>query len=116
VLMHAVSRLALHPVLTNIQVSWVKLGREGVKICLNAGANDMGGTLMNESISRAAGTQHGQEFPPEAMEALIRSIGRTPQQRDTLYRPVSDERRAVSFGAPELTPVVQTPPRKLAHA
>ena len=116
VLMHAISRLALHPLITNVQVSWVKMGPEGSAQCLNAGANDMGGTLMNESISRAAGTQHGQEFPPEAMEALIRSIGRTPQQRDTLYRPVSDERRAVSFGAPELTPVVQTPPRKLAHA
>jgi FO synthase len=71
VLMHAVARLALHPVLTNIQVSWVKLGREGVRLCLNAGANDLGGTLMNESISRAAGTEHGQELPPEDMEALI---------------------------------------------
>ncbi len=116
VLMHAVSRLALHPLITNVQVSWVKMGPEGAAQCLNAGANDMGGTLMNESISRAAGTQHGQEFPPEAMEALIRSIGRTPQQRDTLYRPVSAERREVSFGAPELAPVIQTPPRKLAHA
>jgi FO synthase len=116
VLMHAISRLALHPLITNVQVSWVKMGPEGAAQCLNAGANDMGGTLMNESISRAAGTQHGQEFPPEAMEALIRSIGRIPQQRDTLYRPVSDERREVSFGAPELAPVIQTPPRKLAHA
>ena len=53
--------------------------------CLNAGANDLGGTLMNESISRAAGTEHGQEFPPEAMEALIRSLGRMPEQRTTLY-------------------------------
>jgi hypothetical protein len=77
VLMHAVARLALHPVLTNIQVSWVKLGREGVRVCLKAGANDMGGTLMNESISRAAGTEHGQELPPLEMEALIRSLGRT---------------------------------------
>jgi FO synthase len=67
---------------------------------------------MNESISRAAGTQHGQEFPPEAMEALIRSIGRVPRQRDTLYRPVAAERRAVSYGAAELAPVVLTPPRK----
>ena len=52
------------------------------------GANDLGGTLMNESISRAAGTEHGQEFPPEAMEDLIRSLGRTPEQRTTLYGPV----------------------------
>ena len=73
VLMHAVARLVLHPLITNIQTSWVKMGPEGAALCLNAGANDLGGTLMNESISRAAGTQHGQEFPPEAMEALIRS-------------------------------------------
>ena len=71
---------------------------------------------MNESISRAAGTQHGQEFPPEAMEALIRSIGRVPQQRDTLYRPVPEERRAASFVAEELAPIVLTPPRKRVAA
>ena len=85
VLMHAVARLALHPHITNIQTSWVKMGPEGAAACLNAGANDLGGTLMNESISRAAGTEHGQEFPPEAMEELIRSLGRTPEQRTTLY-------------------------------
>jgi FO synthase len=116
VLMHAVARLVLHPLITNIQTSWVKMGPEGAALCLNAGANDLGGTLMNESISRAAGTQHGQEFPPEAMEALIRSIGRIPVQRDTLYRPASQERRAVSFSAAELAPVVQTPPRKMQVA
>src|SRR3712207_6325101 len=88
VLMHAVARLALHPHITSIQTSWVKMGPEGAATCLRSGANDLGGTLMNESISRAAGTQHGQEFPPEAMEALILSIGRQPEQRDTLYRPV----------------------------
>ncbi len=116
VLMHAIGRLALHPLITNIQTSWVKMGPEGAALCLQSGANDMGGTLMNESISRAAGTEHGQEFPPEAMEALIRRIGRLPQQRDTLYRPVPPERRAASFAAPELAPVVQTPPRKLVAA
>jgi FO synthase len=116
VLMHAVARLALHPLITNIQTSWVKMGPDGAALCLNAGANDLGGTLMNESISRAAGTQHGQEFPPEAMEGLIRSIGRVPLQRDTLYRAASQERRAVSFDAPELAPVVQTPPRKVLAA
>ena len=114
VLMHAVARLALHPLITNIQVSWVKMGPEGVAMCLDAGANDLGGTLMNESISRAAGTQHGQEFPPEAMERLILRIGRVPQQRDTLYGPVPAERRRVSFGAAALTPMVMTPPRKRA--
>ncbi|HEY7579563.1 MAG TPA: 5-amino-6-(D-ribitylamino)uracil--L-tyrosine 4-hydroxyphenyl transferase CofH [Acetobacteraceae bacterium] len=112
VLMHAVARLALHPLITNVQTSWVKMGPDGAALCLNAGANDLGGTLMNESISRAAGTQHGQEFPPESMEALIRSIGRVPLQRDTLYRPASQERRAASFGAPELAPVVQTAPTR----
>src|SRR5262252_856742 len=116
VLMHAVARLVLHPLITNIQTSWVKMGPDGAALCLNAGANDLGGTLMNESISRAAGTQHGQEFPPEAMEGLIRQIGRIPVQRDTLYRPVPEERRAASFVAGDLAPIVQTPPRKRVAA
>ena len=116
ILMHAVARLALNPLITNIQTSWVKMGPEGAALCLNAGANDMGGTLMNESISRAAGTQHGQEFPPEAMEGLIGGIGRVPVMRDTTYGGIGNERRAQSFGAPELAPVVQTPPRAKALA
>ena len=85
VLMHAVARLALHPLIPNIQASWVKMGPEGVKACLRAGVNDLGGTLMNESISRAAGAVHGQEMTPAMMENLIRSAGRTPRQRTTLY-------------------------------
>ena len=116
VLMHAAARLALHPLITNIQTSWVKMGPQGAAACLNAGANDLGGTLMNESISRAAGAEHGQEFPPEAMEDLIRSIGRAPEQRTTLYGPVPAERRAASLNAAALAPVVQTPPRKLVAA
>jgi FO synthase len=116
VIMHSVARLVLHPAITNIQTSWVKMGPAGAAICLQSGANDLGGTLMNESISRAAGTQHGQEFPPAAMEQLIQSIGRTPQQRDTLYKPVPEERRAASFAAGELAPVVLTPPRKRVAA
>jgi FO synthase len=116
VIMHSVARLVLHPAITNIQTSWVKMGPAGAAICLNAGANDLGGTLMNESISRAAGTQHGQEFPPQAMEDLIRSIGRTPQQRTTLYGDVPEDRRAASFVAGELAPIVLTPPRKRAAA
>jgi FO synthase len=116
VLMHAVARLALHPHITNIQTSWVKMGPQGAAACLNAGANDLGGTLMNESISRAAGTEHGQEFPPEAMEDLIRSLGRTPEQRTTLYGPVAAERREASLNAAALAPVVLTPPRKLVAA
>ncbi len=116
VLMHAVARLALHPHVTNIQTSWVKMGPQGAAACLKAGANDLGGTLMNESISRAAGSEHGQEFPPEAMEALILSLGRTPEQRSTLYGPVPAERRAASLNAAALAPVVMTPPRKLVAA
>jgi FO synthase len=84
-LMHAVARLALHPLIPNIQASWVKLGPEGVKVCLRAGVNDLGGTLMNESISRAAGAAHGQEMTPAMMEDLIHSVGRRPRQRTTLY-------------------------------
>ncbi len=116
VIMHAIARLSLHPLIPNIQTSWVKMGPAGAAICLQSGANDLGGTLMNESISRAAGTQHGQEFPPHEMEALIRSIGRVPQQRGTTYGTVSDERRVASFNAGELAPVVQTPPRKRQRA
>jgi FO synthase len=116
VLMHAVARLALHPHITNIQTSWVKMGPQGAAACLKAGANDLGGTLMNESISRAAGTEHGQEFPPEAMEDLIRSLGRTPEQRTTLYGLVPADRRAASLNAAALAPVVLTPPRKLVAA
>ena len=116
VLMHAVARLALHPHIANIQTSWVKMGPQGAAACLNAGANDLGGTLMNESITRAAGAEHGQEFPPEAMEDLIRSLGRTPEQRTTLYGPVPAERRSASLNAAALAPVVLTPPRKLVAA
>jgi FO synthase len=116
VLMHAVARLALNPHIANIQTSWVKMGPEGAAACLKAGANDLGGTLMNESISRAAGTEHGQEYPPEAMERLIRSLGRTPDQRTTLYGAVPAERRAASLNAPALAPVVLTPPRKVVAA
>jgi FO synthase len=112
VLMHAVARLALHPLITNIQVSWVKMGAEGVKACLNAGCNDMGGTLMNESISRAAGTLHGQELPPERMEEIIRSVGRIPRQRTTTYGEPPAEQRQRSFGAEDLLPIVLTPVKK----
>jgi FO synthase len=78
-LIHAVARLALHPHITNIQASWVKLGIDGAAAALRAGCNDLGGTLMNESISRAAGASHGQEMPPERMEEAIRAAGRAPR-------------------------------------
>jgi FO synthase len=109
--MHAVARLALHPAFTNIQASWVKLGPEGVAAALRAGVNDLGGTLMNESISRSAGAEHGQELPPEAMEALIRANGRVPRQRTTLYGDAPAERRAASFAAPPLAETVSAPVR-----
>ncbi|MDX6517468.1 MAG: synthase, partial [Gaiellaceae bacterium] len=110
-LVHAVARLGLHPWIANVQASWVKLGPDGVAAALRAGVNDLGGTLMNESISRAAGAEHGQEFPPEAMEALIRANGRIPRQRTTLYAGAPEERRAASFGAPPLAEPLNPPVR-----
>jgi FO synthase len=112
VLMHAVARLVLHPHITNIQTSWVKMGPDGAKACLAAGANDMGGTLMNESITRAAGAAFGQEMPPEAMDALIEGAGRLPYQRTTLYDQAPAERTAASFGAAPLAATVNPPPRR----
>ena len=102
VLMHSIARLVLGPVLKNIQVSWVKLGEEGAARILNAGANDLGGTLMNESISRAAGAAFGQELPPERMDALIESIGRRPVHRTTLYGTPTEERVAAGYEAAPL--------------
>ncbi|HJO71823.1 MAG TPA: 5-amino-6-(D-ribitylamino)uracil--L-tyrosine 4-hydroxyphenyl transferase CofH [Rhodospirillales bacterium] len=109
VLMHAVARLALHPLIPNIQASWTKLGPDGAAACLLAGVNDLGGTLMNESITRAAGAAHGQEMAPKRMEALIRAAGRVPMQRTTAYAEASAERVAASRDAPPLTPPVNTP-------
>jgi FO synthase len=83
--MHAVGRIALHGYIDNIQASWVKIGVEGSQICLESGANDLGGTLMNETISRSAGASHGQEMTPEELEGVILGIGRTPRLRNTLY-------------------------------
>ena len=108
-LMHAVARLALHPLVPNIQASWVKLGPRGVRACLQAGVNDLGGTLMNESITRAAGASFGQELPPARMEALIRAAGRVPRQRSTTYGAPSGQQVARSFHAGDLRPIVQTP-------
>jgi FO synthase len=108
-LMHAVARLALHPHITNVQASWVKLGVDGAAAALRAGCNDLGGTLMNESISRAAGASHGQELPPERMEEAIRAAGRVPRQRTTLYGTPSPDRVAASFGAPPLAEPLNPP-------
>jgi FO synthase len=115
-LMHAVARLVLNPLITNIQASWVKLGETGVTELLFQGVNDFGGTLMNESISRAAGAPHGQELPPSRMEALICGAGRAPQQRTTLYQSVPQERMRASFEAPPLSEILQTPFRNERRA
>jgi len=111
-LIHAISRLVLNPVIKNIQASWTKLGHEGARACLNAGVNDLGGTLMNETITRAAGASHGQETSPEAMEALILSAGRIPQQRTTTYQPVDEAQREKSLAAPALVEPSYTAARR----
>ena len=110
-LLHAVARLALHPLIPNIQASWVKLGPDGVRQALAAGVNDLGGTLMNESISRAAGSEWGQELPPEAMEDLIRSAGRVARQRTTTYGDPPPEQVRRSFGAAALAEPLNPPVR-----
>ncbi len=112
VLMHAVARLALHPHITNIQTSWTKMGPGGVAACLQAGVNDLGGTLMNESISRAAGSSFGEELPPEQMESIIRGIGRAPRQRTTLYGDAPAAAIEASFNAVPLTPITSTEPKR----
>ncbi|MEX2149551.1 MAG: 5-amino-6-(D-ribitylamino)uracil--L-tyrosine 4-hydroxyphenyl transferase CofH [Steroidobacteraceae bacterium] len=89
VLMHAVARLALHPLIRNIQTSWVKMGREGASLALRAGANDFGGVLMNESITRAAGGVNGQCLDAADMASICDGIGRPLAQRTTLYRRVT---------------------------
>ena len=108
-LMHAVARLALHPLVPNVQASWVKLGPRGVRACLGAGVNDLGGTLMNESITRAAGAGFGQELPPARMEAVIAEAGRRPRQRSTTYGEPPAGQVARSFHAADLRPVAQPP-------
>jgi FO synthase len=97
VLMHAVGRLVLDAVIPNVQASWVKLGPEGAAACLAAGANDVGGTLMNESITRAAGAAHGQEMVASALETMIREAERLPRQRTTFYGDAPCERRTLAM-------------------
>lgn len=101
-IVHALSRVLLHGHIHNIQVSWVKLGYRGSLSCLEAGANDFGGTLMEESISKSAGANFGEYVSPGEFRALIRSIGRIPAERSTTYRirqiferPDADERLPV---------------------
>jgi len=84
-LMHAVARIAYNGRLPNIQVSWVKMGASGAAQALRSGANDLGGTLMDENISRAAGASHGQAMDEAAFESIAEPLGRRLEQRTTLY-------------------------------
>lgn len=97
ILLHAVARLVLNPVIPNIQASWVKLGPEGVAACLSAGVNDIGGTLMNETITKSAGASYGQEMTPAAMEALLKGCNRPSRQRTTLYADAPNVQKTASF-------------------
>ncbi len=87
---HALARIILHKSVRNIQASWVKLGPEAAKILLSYGVNDLGGTLMEENISRSAGSAFGEYMAPEVFDEIIRSAGRVPKQRTTLYEVVSN--------------------------
>jgi FO synthase len=87
-LMHAVGRIAYRGLIDNVQFSWVKLGSEAAVQLLQAGCNDLGGTLMDENISRAAGASHGQEMTPEAFAEMVAPLGRRLQERSTLYAPI----------------------------
>jgi len=85
VLVHAVARIAFDGLVPNVQASWVKLGLDAAGRLLGAGCNDLGGTLMDESISRSAGARHGTGVGAVDLERLIRSVGRVPARRTTLY-------------------------------
>ncbi|MCA1671174.1 MAG: 5-amino-6-(D-ribitylamino)uracil--L-tyrosine 4-hydroxyphenyl transferase CofH, partial [Actinobacteria bacterium] len=87
-LVHAVARIALHGLIDHVQASWVKLGGAGARQLLQAGVDDLGGTLMDENISRAAGASHGQGLDEAGFRAIVDPLGRALAQRTTLYEPV----------------------------
>ena len=89
-LMHSVARIAYHGLIDNIQGSWVKGGFSTIRQLLQAGVNDLGGTLINENISRAAGAEHGQEVGAEDFRRLVEPLGRTLVQRGTLYNHIDE--------------------------
>lgn len=101
VLMHAVARLVLHPLIPNIQTSWVKMGAEGAALCLQAGANDLGGTLMYESITRAAGGANGQLMETADLRAIAARCERPLRQRSTLYEAVPPAADRAAVGPPQ---------------
>ena len=112
ILMHAVARLAVGKHITNIQTSWVKLGENGSGMCLKAGANDLGGTLMNETITRSAGATHGEEKTPDTLEAIIKNIGRTAIQRTTLYGKAPREQIINSYNPERLVRIINSRVKK----
>lgn len=107
VLMHAVSRLVLHTLIPNIQTSWVKMGREAAALCLQAGANDLGGTLMYESITRAAGGSNGQLLDDPDLKAITATVRRPLQQRTTLYQPLTEPVQFTGKAEENLIPFVE---------
>ena len=92
------ARILLHGRVPNIQTSWVKLGADGCVTMLRGGVNDLGGTLMEETISRMAGSEHGSRMTPEELEAIARSAGRNARERTTTYG-VVPERRKIPWSA-----------------
>ena len=96
VLMHAIGRIAYHGHIDNVQASWVKIGVDGVRQLLQAGVNDLGGTLMNENISRAAGATHGQGKTPAELADLVAPLARPLVQRTTLYGTPGGHRPALA--------------------
>jgi FO synthase len=106
---HAMARLMLHGAIDNIQCSWVKLGTEGVVTVLQGGCNDVGGTLMEETISRMAGSEHGSRKSVEELEALATAAGRPSRQRTTTYGEVTAERRAAALATHALLPLLPSP-------
>ena len=116
ILMHSLARIVFHGLIENIQTSWVKMGRDGVFACLNAGANDIGGTLMNESITRAAGSDHGQEWQPDSMEDALLEMRREPRMRTTLYKDAPLTQKELAFSAPDLQQVENSKANKLQRS
>ena len=116
ILMHTIARIVFNGLIDNIQTSWVKMGQQGVLACLNAGANDIGGTLMNESITRAAGADHGQEWSPEGMESALIQMDRNPRMRTTAYEDAPVSRKKIAFNPPVLEQIENTSANKFQRS
>ena len=114
--MHAVGRIAYRGWIDNIQVSWVKCGIDGARQALRAGCNDLGGTLMDENISRAAGAEHGQELDEADFHAIVEPLGRPLEQRTTLYGRAQHRGPAAAAAATTTRPRPRHPRHDRAHA